>query len=55
MDSTKWLPFFRLFPAIKVLDLSGGMASHIASALVDAAKLVTDVFLVLHSIGLDEK
>ena len=51
MDSTKWLPFFRLFPAIKVLDLSGGVASHIASALVDAAKLVTDVFPVLHSIG----
>jgi hypothetical protein len=54
VDSTKWLPLFRLFPAVKFLDLSGGVAAHIASALVDAAETVTDVFPALHSIGLDK-
>jgi hypothetical protein len=54
VDSTQWLPFFRLFPAIEFLDLSGGVAVYIASALVDAAKTVTDVFPALHSIGLDK-
>lgn len=53
-DSTKWLSFFRLFPAVEFLDLSGGVAVYIASTLVDAAKMVTDVFPVLHSIGLDK-
>ena len=53
-DSTEWSPFFHLFPAIEFLDLSGGVAVHIASALVYAAKMVTGVFPVHHSIGLDK-
>lgn len=53
-DSTEWMLFFRLFPAIEFLDLSGGVAVHIASALVDAAKMVTDVFPALHSVRLDK-
>jgi hypothetical protein len=54
VDGTQWLPFFRLFSAVEFLDLSGGVAVYIASALVDAAKMVTDVFPALHSIGLDK-
>ncbi|KAH8980987.1 hypothetical protein EDB86DRAFT_2835093 [Lactarius hatsudake] len=57
MDITDWLPFFRLFAAVKTLHLSGGVAAYIASALEDAADpedMITDVFPVLRLIWLDE-
>ncbi|KAH9016494.1 hypothetical protein EDB85DRAFT_2279941 [Lactarius pseudohatsudake] len=52
-----WLPFFRLFPAMKTLHLSGGVAAYIASALEDSAhpeETVTDVLPALRLIWLDE-
>ncbi|KAH8989344.1 hypothetical protein EDB86DRAFT_3197487 [Lactarius hatsudake] len=39
MDITNWLPFFHLFPAVKMLHLSRGVAASIASALEDTADL----------------
>ncbi|KAH9038001.1 hypothetical protein EDB83DRAFT_2554382 [Lactarius deliciosus] len=57
MDITDWLPFFRLFAAVKTLHLSGGVAAYIASALEDAADpedMIADVFPVLRLIWLDE-
>ncbi|KAH9037721.1 hypothetical protein EDB84DRAFT_1130057 [Lactarius hengduanensis] len=57
MGITDWLPFFRLFAAVKTLHLSGGVAAYIASALEDAADpedMITDVFPVLRLIWLDE-
>jgi hypothetical protein len=57
MDITEWLPFFRLFPAVEALHLSGGVAAYIASALEDNAdpeKMVTDVFPAPYLIWLDE-
>jgi hypothetical protein len=57
MDVTEWLPFFRLFPSVQALHLSGGVAAYIASALEDTAdpeETVTDVFLALRVIWLDE-
>ena len=57
---SKWLPFFRLFPAVVALHLSGGVAAYIASALEDTADPeemvgVPDVFPALHLIWLDER
>jgi len=55
MNFTEWLPFFRLFPAVKALHLSGGVAAFIASALEDTPEeMVTDVFPALNLIWLDE-
>ncbi|KAH8989354.1 hypothetical protein EDB86DRAFT_2831606 [Lactarius hatsudake] len=57
MDIMDWLPIFCLFPAVKTLHLSGGVAASIASALEDTAdpeEMVTDVLLALHLIWLDE-
>lgn len=57
MDITEWLSFFRLFPAVEALHLSGGVAAHIASALEDTAdpeEMVTDIFPALRLIWLDE-
>jgi hypothetical protein len=55
MDFTEWLPFFRPFPAVKVLHLSGGLAAYVASALEDTPEeMVTDVFPAPHLIWLDE-
>ncbi|KAH9029654.1 hypothetical protein EDB85DRAFT_2290745 [Lactarius pseudohatsudake] len=57
MDITDWLPFFRLFPAVQTLHLSGGVAAYIVSALEDTAdpeETVTDVFPALRLIWLDE-
>ena len=54
---TEWLPFFRLFPAVEALHISGGVAASIASALEDTADpsvMVTDVFPELYLIWLDE-
>ncbi|KAH9029659.1 hypothetical protein EDB85DRAFT_1965364, partial [Lactarius pseudohatsudake] len=56
MDIADWLPFFRLFAAVKTLHLSGGVAVYIASALEDAADpedMINDVFPVLRLIWLD--
>ncbi|KAH9029650.1 hypothetical protein EDB85DRAFT_1507722 [Lactarius pseudohatsudake] len=52
-----WLPLFRLFPAVKTLHLSGGIAAYIVSALEDTSnseEMVTDVFPELHLIWSDE-
>ncbi|KAH9003648.1 hypothetical protein EDB86DRAFT_3240985 [Lactarius hatsudake] len=57
MDITDWLPFFRLFPAVETLHLSGGIAAYIVSALEDTAdpeETVTDVLPALRLIWLDE-
>ncbi|KAH9008440.1 hypothetical protein EDB83DRAFT_2681333 [Lactarius deliciosus] len=57
MDDTDWLPFFRLFPAVKTLHLFGGVAASIASALEDTAdpeEMVTNVLPALRLIWLDE-
>ncbi|KAH9037999.1 hypothetical protein EDB83DRAFT_2524576 [Lactarius deliciosus] len=57
MDITDWLPFFRLFPAVETLHLSGGVAAYIASALEDTAdpeEIITDVLPALRLIWLDE-
>jgi hypothetical protein len=57
MDISEWLPFFRLFPAVEALHLSGGVAAYIASALEDTAdpeEMVTDAFPALRVIWLDE-
>ena len=60
MDITQRLPFFRLFPAVVALHLSGGVAAYIASALEDTADPeemvgVPDVCLALHLMWLDER
>ena len=48
MGLAEWLPLFRLFPAVKTLRLSGGLAVHVASALEDTTEeMVTDVFPAL--------
>ena len=53
MDITEWLPLFRLFPAVKVLRLSGGVGVYIASALEDTAEeMVTEVLPALRLIRL---
>ncbi|KAH9010519.1 hypothetical protein EDB84DRAFT_1101135 [Lactarius hengduanensis] len=57
MDFADWLPFFRLFPAVQTLHLSGGIAAYIVSALEDTAnsgEMVPNVFPELHLIWLDE-
>ena len=60
MDITQGLPFFRLFPAVVALHLSGGVGAYIASALEDTADPeetvgVPDVSPALHLIWLDER
>ncbi|KAH9038017.1 hypothetical protein EDB83DRAFT_2677817 [Lactarius deliciosus] len=56
MNIADWLPFFRLFPAVETLHLSGGVATCIVSVLEDAAdsEMATDVLPALHLIWLDE-
>jgi hypothetical protein len=55
IHTTDWLPFFRLFPAVRVLRLSGGVAASIVSALEDTTEdMVTDVFPALRLIWLVE-
>jgi hypothetical protein len=52
---TEWLPFFRLFPAVETLRLSGGLAVLVASALEDTTEeMVTDVFPALRLIRVTE-
>ncbi len=56
MGSAEWFPFFRLFPAVEVLHLSGAVGADIASSLEDIAEEVaTDVFPALHTIWLDDR
>jgi hypothetical protein len=53
--TSHWLQFFRLFPAVRALRLSGGMAASIVSALEDTTEdMVTDVFPALRLIWLVE-
>ena len=54
-DITKWLPLFRLFPAVETLRLSGRLAVYVTSALEDATEeMVTDVFPALSLIRIAE-
>jgi hypothetical protein len=56
MEGSEWLPFFCLFHAAESLHLSGGIATHIASALeATAEEMITDVFPALRLIWLDEE
>jgi hypothetical protein len=55
VDITKWLPLFRIFPAVEVLRLSGRVGVSIASALEDATEeMVSEVLPALHSIRLEK-
>ena len=56
MESADWLPFFRLFQAVKALHLSGGVAAYIVSALEEATdEMVAEVFPALDLIWLDDE
>ena len=56
MESTDWLPFFRLFQAVKALHLTGGVAAYIVSALEEATdEMVAEVFPALDLIWLDDE
>ena len=51
--TSDWLPSFRLFPVVRALRLSGGVAATIVSALEDTTEdMVTDVFPELRLIWL---
>ncbi len=55
MGSAEWLPFFRLFPAVEVLQLSGALGENIASALEGTTEdMVTEVFPTLHEIWIED-
>ncbi|KAH9168951.1 hypothetical protein EDB89DRAFT_2244973 [Lactarius sanguifluus] len=57
IDITDWLPFFRLFPVVETLHLSGGVAAYVVSGLEETAdpeETVTDVLPALRLIWLDE-
>jgi hypothetical protein len=56
MESTDWLPFFRLFQDVKALHLSGGVAAYFVSALEDATEeMIAKVFPALDLIWIDEE
>lgn len=55
MDSTEWLSFLRLFPAVEALHLSGGVAAYITSALEHTVDSVTDLLPALYLMWLDEE
>ena len=55
MESTDWLLFLRLFPAVESLYLSGDVTRYIASALEDATEdMVTELLPALHELSLDD-
>jgi hypothetical protein len=55
MDITEWMPLFRLFPAVNVMGLFGGVTVLITSALEDMPEeMINDVFPVLRLIWLAE-
>ncbi|KAH9020981.1 hypothetical protein EDB84DRAFT_550511 [Lactarius hengduanensis] len=55
MESAEWLPLLRLFSAVEVLEVSGGLASYITSALEDTAEEMVTVSLpALQLLLLDE-
>ena len=51
LDSIEWLPFFRLFPAVEKLHISGDAAPYIASAL----KNIPEVMPAPHLLWLDKE
>lgn len=58
MNVTELLPFFRLFPAVEALHLSGGVDAYIASVLEDTTdseskEMVASIFPALNLIWLD--
>ncbi|KAH8995506.1 hypothetical protein EDB86DRAFT_2829420 [Lactarius hatsudake] len=55
MESVEWLSLLRLFSAVEVLEVSGGLASYITSALEDTAEEMVTVSLpALQLLLLDE-
>ncbi|KAH9168999.1 hypothetical protein EDB89DRAFT_2201182 [Lactarius sanguifluus] len=55
MESAEWLPLLRLFSAVEVLEVSGGLTSYITSALEDTAEEMVTVSLpALQLLLLDE-
>ena len=55
LDSTAWLPFLRLFPAMEELTLCGKVLPCIASALEDITEeMLTEVMPELHLLWLDD-
>jgi hypothetical protein len=55
MESSKWLPFLRQFPAVEALHLSGGVAAYITSALEHTADSVSDLLPALHVVWIDDE
>ena len=53
ISASDWLPFFRLFPAVRTLRLYGGVESSFFAALEDTTEdMIPDVFPALHLIWL---
>jgi len=55
--SSEWLPFFRLFPAVGVLQLSGVVGADIIASSLEGTteEMVAEVLPALHTIWLDNK
>ena len=54
IDRTEWLAFFRSFPIVKTLHVSGGLAGQFARALEDVpGEAVTEVLPSLHRLLFD--
>jgi hypothetical protein len=54
MESTEWLLFLRLFPAVESLEVYGDLTRHIASALQDTTEdMVTELLPALYSMCFD--
>jgi hypothetical protein len=55
LDSTEWLLFLRLFPAVEKLHLSGDVVPYIASALENITEeMLAEVTPALHSLWLED-
>ena len=55
LDTAKWLPLLRLFPAVEALHVSGRLAAHLATVLDDIAEeRVTDVLSELRLLRLGD-
>ena len=54
MDSTEWLLFLCLFPAVEKLHLSGDVVRYITSVLEDNAEMAAEVLPALRLLWLDK-
>ena len=56
LESTDWLPLFRSLSAVEAIEVSGGLAGYITSALDDAPEEMADtLFPVLKSLWFDDE